>query len=93
MSSRSLERCAAAVLSLSDDLATDADSTSQGISQVEFAKEVSDLAWLNLPPWLINALRRGVGVHHAGMNRVSLPRSLSPLLADPMRFLRGTERS
>lgn len=42
----------------------------KGISQVEFAKDLEELAWLQLPSWLINALRRGIGVHHAGMNRV-----------------------
>ena len=48
----------------------------KGISQVEFAKDLEELAWLQLPSWLINALRRGIGVHHAGMNRV---RSASPV--------------
>ncbi|KAM0753759.1 P-loop containing nucleoside triphosphate hydrolase protein [Meredithblackwellia eburnea MCA 4105] len=41
----------------------------KGISMVEFKKEVSDLAWMKLPSWLIGALRRGIGVHHAGLPR------------------------
>jgi superfamily II RNA helicase len=39
------------------------------ISQLEFKKDVDDLLFLDMDPWIINALRRGVGVHHSGMPR------------------------
>lgn len=35
----------------------------------EFAEYVQELRWRDLPEWLIEALERGIGVHHAGMNR------------------------
>lgn len=35
----------------------------------ELEKYVESLEWLNLHPSLIQCLRRGIGVHHAGMNR------------------------
>lgn len=41
----------------------------KGISQLEFKKDVDDLLFLDMDPWIINALRRGVGVHHSGMPR------------------------
>jgi replicative superfamily II helicase len=28
-----------------------------------------DLGWVNLEPWLIDGLRRGIAVHHAGMQK------------------------
>lgn len=80
-STRTMEvRCVAQLSrSVADPLAAtafDPDAPSEefsfcgkGISQVEFAKELDELSWLQLPAWIINALRRGVGVHHSGMNR------------------------
>ncbi|KDE02846.1 hypothetical protein MVLG_06636 [Microbotryum lychnidis-dioicae p1A1 Lamole] len=41
----------------------------KGISQVEFKREIDSLAWLDLPSWMMNALRRGVGIHHTGLTR------------------------
>jgi superfamily II RNA helicase len=41
----------------------------KGISRVEFDKEINSLGWMNLPGYLIAALKRGVGVHHAGLAR------------------------
>ncbi|GAA6015723.1 hypothetical protein JCM10207_008775 [Rhodosporidiobolus poonsookiae] len=41
----------------------------KGISHIEFKKDVDDLLFLDMDPWIINALRRGIGVHHAGMPR------------------------
>ncbi|GAA5972085.1 hypothetical protein JCM11641_002488 [Rhodosporidiobolus odoratus] len=41
----------------------------KGISHLEFKKDVDELLFLDMDPWIINALRRGVGVHHAGMPR------------------------
>lgn len=35
----------------------------------ELEKYVRSLEWLNLNPSLIQCLRRGIGVHHAGMNQ------------------------
>ncbi|SPO02147.1 related to antiviral protein and putative helicase [Cephalotrichum gorgonifer] len=35
----------------------------------ELDKHVQTLKWLNLNPKLVAGLRRGIGVHHAGMNR------------------------
>ncbi|GAA5927004.1 uncharacterized protein JCM15063_000429 [Sporobolomyces koalae] len=41
----------------------------KGISHIEFKKDVDELLWLDMDPLIINALRRGVGIHHAGMPR------------------------
>ncbi|TNY21481.1 DEAD/DEAH box helicase [Rhodotorula diobovata] len=41
----------------------------KGISLIEFKKDVDDLLFLDMDPWIINALRRGVGVHHSGLPR------------------------
>ncbi|GAA5967019.1 hypothetical protein JCM21900_002356 [Sporobolomyces salmonicolor] len=41
----------------------------KGISHVEFKKDVDDLLFLDMPQWIVNALRRGIGIHHAGMPR------------------------
>ena len=35
----------------------------------ELAKYFGQLRWRGLPEWLIAGLKRGIGVHHAGMNR------------------------
>ena len=35
----------------------------------ELSKYVKSLEWLNINPNLIQCLRRGIGVHHTGMNR------------------------
>lgn len=35
----------------------------------ELDEYTRELRWRDIPEWLINALRRGIGVHHAGMNR------------------------
>ncbi|TPX52317.1 hypothetical protein SeMB42_g01506 [Synchytrium endobioticum] len=43
--------------------------TGKGLSQKEFEQDIKGLAYLNLPAWVIEGLRRGMGVHHAGMNR------------------------
>ncbi|GAA5999548.1 uncharacterized protein JCM10292_004219 [Rhodotorula paludigena] len=41
----------------------------KGISHIEFKKDVDDLLFLDMDPWIVNALRRGIGVHHSGMPR------------------------
>ena len=39
-------------------------------SKADLEKEISALQrWSSVPQWALNALRRGVGVHHAGMNK------------------------
>ncbi|KAK4047372.1 hypothetical protein OIV83_005419 [Microbotryomycetes sp. JL201] len=52
-----------------DDPSEEFSFVGKGISQVEFKREIGELAWLNLDPWLINALRRGIGIHHSGLTR------------------------
>ncbi|KAJ6003405.1 DEAD/DEAH box helicase, partial [Penicillium sp. IBT 35674x] len=39
------------------------------LAQSEFLKYTEELKWRDTPRWLIDALERGIGVHHAGMNR------------------------
>lgn len=39
------------------------------ISKEELEKHLNSLKWQRCKPELLNALRRGLGVHHAGMNR------------------------
>lgn len=52
-----------------DDPSEEFSFVGKGISQVEFKREIAELAWVNVEPWLVNALRRGVGVHHSGLTR------------------------
>ena len=35
----------------------------------ELEEDLKDLRWVDIKPQLLDALRRGIGVHHAGMNR------------------------
>ncbi|KAJ5782615.1 hypothetical protein N7457_004389 [Penicillium paradoxum] len=39
------------------------------ISSSEFSEYTEALKYRHVPQWLIDALERGIGVHHAGMNR------------------------
>ncbi|KAB8238310.1 putative DEAD/DEAH box helicase [Aspergillus alliaceus] len=39
------------------------------LSGEEFEEHAKELKHRHIPEWLIGALRRGIGVHHAGMNR------------------------
>ncbi|KAF9767376.1 hypothetical protein IL306_000075 [Fusarium sp. DS 682] len=39
------------------------------VQQTEFTNLVRSLSGDKVAPWLVDALRRGLGVHHAGMNR------------------------
>lgn len=39
------------------------------LAHSEFLKLTQELKWRDVPQWLIDALERGIGVHHAGMNR------------------------
>ncbi|KIX99109.1 uncharacterized protein Z520_05570 [Fonsecaea multimorphosa CBS 102226] len=41
----------------------------QSLSRSEFQQYATELRERFVPDWLIDALRRGIGVHHAGMNR------------------------
>ncbi|TFY82995.1 hypothetical protein EWM64_g1015 [Hericium alpestre] len=38
-------------------------------SKEDLADEISNLSWTSTPIWLFNALWRGVGVHHSGLNK------------------------
>ncbi|KAH7094191.1 P-loop containing nucleoside triphosphate hydrolase protein [Auriculariales sp. MPI-PUGE-AT-0066] len=37
--------------------------------QSELEQDIHELAWASVPKWAIAALRRGVAVHHSGMNK------------------------
>lgn len=39
------------------------------LSPSEFNEYANQLRWRSQPEWLIDALKRGIGIHHAGMNR------------------------
>ncbi|KAF2742177.1 P-loop containing nucleoside triphosphate hydrolase protein [Sporormia fimetaria CBS 119925] len=39
------------------------------LTQDDLAKHMKELIRREVPEWLLNGLRRGIGVHHAGMNR------------------------
>jgi len=43
--------------------------TSYSISDLEADTPTKELSWSNVPPWAMKALRRGIAVHHAGMNK------------------------
>ena len=30
---------------------------------------IGDIRWTSTPKWVLSALRRGIGIHHAGMNK------------------------
>ena len=38
-------------------------------SMSDLKKDIEALAWTNIPSWAIAGLRRGIAVHHAGMNK------------------------
>jgi hypothetical protein len=38
-------------------------------SKAELARDIRRISFVNLPEWAISALKRGIGVHHAGMNK------------------------
>ncbi|KAI0034854.1 hypothetical protein K488DRAFT_44574 [Vararia minispora EC-137] len=38
-------------------------------SKSDLEKEIEDMRWRGIPQWALNGLRRGIAVHHAGMNR------------------------
>lgn len=42
---------------------------SKRCSPSELEEYIRQLRWKHVPEWLISALTRGIGVHHAGMNR------------------------
>jgi hypothetical protein len=39
------------------------------LTWAELMKDVKELKWLDMNPLLADALKRGIGVHHSGMNR------------------------
>lgn len=38
-------------------------------SKSDLEKDIKGLAWTNIPLWAFAGLRRGIAVHHAGMNK------------------------
>ncbi|TDL25294.1 P-loop containing nucleoside triphosphate hydrolase protein [Rickenella mellea] len=54
--------------------------------------DLEDLKWVSVPEWAVRALRRGIGVHHAGMNKAyrSLIESLFRLGYLRVVFATGT---
>ncbi len=38
-------------------------------SKEELQADLHELRWTSVPEWLKTALRRGIGVHHSGMNK------------------------
>ena len=35
----------------------------------ELYEDIKNLSWTSIPPWMFAALRRGIGIHHAGMHK------------------------
>jgi hypothetical protein len=38
-------------------------------SKSELEEDIAKLAWVSIEPWALACLRRGIAVHHAGMNK------------------------
>jgi len=38
-------------------------------SKSDLRRDIEAMAWTNIPSWAIAGLRRGIAVHHAGMNK------------------------
>ena len=38
-------------------------------SKVQLDEDIKNLSWTSIPPWTFAALRRGIGIHHAGMHK------------------------
>ncbi|OBZ67834.1 hypothetical protein A0H81_12107 [Grifola frondosa] len=44
--------------------------TPRGYSKSDLEEEIQSLArWKSAPEWALKALRRGIGIHHSGMNK------------------------
>jgi hypothetical protein len=43
--------------------------TRMAYSKTDLDGDVKDLAWTSTPQWAVDGLRRGIAVHHAGMNK------------------------
>ncbi len=39
------------------------------LSTSDLEKHIKDLSWTSIPQWAFDALRRGIAVHHSGMNK------------------------
>lgn len=39
-------------------------------SKSELDEDIAGLAWTSIPKWVLACLRRGIAVHHAGMNKL-----------------------
>ncbi|CAL1698804.1 unnamed protein product [Somion occarium] len=38
-------------------------------TKTDLMADLEDIRWVNIPLWALNCLRRGIAVHHAGMNK------------------------
>lgn len=38
-------------------------------SKAQLDEDIKKLSWTSVAPWMFAALRRGIGVHHAGMHK------------------------
>lgn len=38
-------------------------------SKALIEEAIDDMRWTSTPPWALRALRRGIGLHHSGMNK------------------------
>ena len=38
-------------------------------SKSQLEEIIKNLSWMSIAPWMLAALRRGIGVHHAGMHK------------------------
>jgi ATP-dependent RNA helicase DDX60 len=43
--------------------------THTSYSKTELDEDIANLAWASIQPWAVACLRRGIAVHHAGMNK------------------------
>lgn len=39
------------------------------VSKEHLEAAITDLSWTSTPTWVLDALRRGIGIHHSGMNK------------------------
>lgn len=38
-------------------------------TKADLEDAIRDMSWVSIPQWALDALRRGIAVHHAGMNK------------------------
>jgi len=52
-----------------DDPSPQFTFTGSHASKAQLDEDIKKLSWTSIPPWTFAALRRGIGVHHAGMHK------------------------